>query len=438
MRKFILLIFLFLSTVQFTQAQPVRTFNFRFSTYFYTWQLANSLNQTEKTTHARGYQNLLMEAAINRWSLNTNIQTEEDVVEKVGRGFNYRFYNLYLKGSNLFDMFDVRLGRQYIFGGVGKGSIDGGYLKIKAGKNKEYQLMGFGGLLTPYDYKFENYGKGKENYLFGGQFAYYGVRDLYAAISYMNKHRKLKSYYTLRLDSALSTKEVFIDTDTPADQLIGLDLNYTYRIVHNFFGKAYFDINLKKFYRGEVNVRVRPVENLTISADYLYREPQMSYNTIFWVFEHKQYQEIGGGADYTFKNLINIYGRASAVLYSSTGSSRENTSVKIVAGFNHPNFGLSFVRYMGYSGESDGVNGYIQREIVKSKLSASASLGYARYRLSEYETDKVNSFSGLAGFTYRPIHHFSVDAQGQFIINRIYKIDSRFMIGFSYWFFKTL
>jgi len=438
MRKYILPIILFFAAIQITEAQPVRTFNFRFSTYFYSWQRADSLNSSEKTVHMRGYQNLLLEATINRWSLNTNIQTEEDVVEKVGRGFNYRFYNLYLRGSNLLDIFDVKLGRQYIFGGVGKGSIDGGYLKIKAGKNKEFQLMGFGGMLTPYDYKFEKYGKAKENYMLGGQFAYYGVRDLYAALSYMNKHRKLQSYYALRLDSALNTKEVFIDTDTPADQLIGFDLNYTYRIKHNFFGKAYYDINLKKFYRGEINVRVMPVNNLTVSAGYLYREPQMSYNTIFWVFEHKQYQELGGGVDYTFKNSINIYGRASAVLYNSTGSDRENNSIKIVAGFNHPNFGLSFVKYMGYSGESDGVNGYYQREIIRSKLSASASLGYARYRISEYETDKVNSFSGLVGFTYRPIPHFSVDAQGQFIINRIYKTDSRFMIGFSYWLFKKL
>jgi hypothetical protein len=91
---------------------------------------------------------------------------------------------------------------------------------------------------------------------------------------------------------------------------------------------------------------------------------------------------------------------------------------------------------MGYSGESDGVSGYAQREIIKGMLSGSASLSYSRYKLGDYEVDKVNSFSGILGVTYRPVPQFSVDAQGQFLINRIYKTDSRFLIGFSYWLFK--
>ncbi|MBK7252848.1 MAG: hypothetical protein IPI04_02750 [Ignavibacteria bacterium] len=39
--------------------------------------------------------------------------------------------------------------------------------------------------------------------------------------------------------------------------------------------------------------------NLRLTAFYEYREPQISYNTIFWTFSHKQYQV--GGLDYTLK-----------------------------------------------------------------------------------------------------------------------------------------
>ncbi|MBK7159321.1 MAG: hypothetical protein IPH77_12380 [Ignavibacteria bacterium] len=41
------------------------------------------------------------------------------------------------------------------------------------------------------------------------------------------------------------------------------------------------------------------------------REPQISCNTIFWTFSHKQYQEVGGGLDYTLKNGINLCRKVS-------------------------------------------------------------------------------------------------------------------------------
>ena len=46
--------------------------------------------------------------------------------------------------------------------------------------------------------------------------------------------------------------------------------------------------------------------------------------------------------------------------------------------------------------------------------------------------------SGQLGITYRPMPQFSVDIQGQFLINRIYKSDARILAGFSYWLFKKL
>src|SRR5690242_16931512 len=126
-----------------------QSINLRFNTYFYGWQRIDSLStsSTAKTTHIRGYQNLLLDINYNKWSFNTLTQTEEDVIHKIDDGFNYRFYSLYIKGSNLNNMFDVKLGRQFIFAGVENETVDGLYLKVKAGKNKEYQFAVYGGPL---------------------------------------------------------------------------------------------------------------------------------------------------------------------------------------------------------------------------------------------------------------------------------------------------
>jgi hypothetical protein len=69
------------------------------------------------------------------------MQTGEDFANEIGRGFEYTLYNAYLKGSNLFGFMDMKLGRQYVYAGVGKGPLDGLLLKFKAGKKKgEFSL----------------------------------------------------------------------------------------------------------------------------------------------------------------------------------------------------------------------------------------------------------------------------------------------------------
>lgn len=430
MKSILLTLIAFLFTFNIAKSQSV---NFRFNNYFYTWERIDSLsdNSTAKTMHVRGYQNYLLDINAGKWSFNTLAQTEEDVINQVDKGFNYRFYNLYIKGSNLFNFVDVKLGRQNLFAGAGTGTFDGLYLKVKAGENKEYQFAAYGGIPTAYSYEFEKYTNLNDNYRFGGQFTYYGVRDLMASISYSNKKHNPEPYTTFRLDSLYNTTTREITFDGPAEQLAGIDLNYTYLGKHNFYGKAYYDIQLQKLYRAEANVRVALTDDIRAFGEYYYREPHFNYNSIFWVFQSSKYQEVLGGADYTLKNGINIYGKVGAVLYEN------DNSVKVDAGFTHPNFGLSFVRYFGYAGESDGVNGYYQRNFSDERFSASASLSYSRYRLGNiYDTEKVNSFSGLLGFTFRPVKQFSIDAQGQFIVNRIYQQDVRFLAGFNYWLFK--
>jgi len=418
--------------------------NFRFNNYFYGWQRIDSLSNesSAKTLHLRGYQNYLLEIKGAQWSFNTLAQTEEDVIHKQGRGFAYRFYNAYIKGSNLFGMLDVKLGRQNIFAGTGRGTLDGLNLKVKAEKNKEYQFTVYGGALAPYNYEFDKYPEIKNNYHFGGMFSYYGVKDLMASVSYSNKKRTPESYTTFRADSVFNLTERTITFDAPSEQLVGVDVNYTYMLKHNFYAKAYFDITQKKLYRAEANVRVKLNNELRGFVEYIYREPHFNYNSIFWVFSYNKNQEISGGLDYTLKNGINIYARGGVVLYekNSTASTfdTKTNSIKIQAGFTHPNYGLNFTRYMGYSGESDGVSAYAQKDIWKDKLSGSLSVNYSNYKLGDYDVDKVNAFSGQLGFTYRPMPQFSVDVQGQFLINRIYKSDARALVGFSYWLFKKL
>lgn len=425
-KYFVALMFLIIPSFLFAQS-----INLRLSTQVYSWERADSIGGDKKTTHLRGYQNMLMEVSGKNWSFNTLSQIDEDLTNTNGKGFGYRFYNMYIKGTNLFkNVLDLKLGRQYLFTGVGRGAIDGINFKIKAGKNKEFQFTGYGGALTPLDYTFNDYESLGDNYIIGGMFTYYGPKDFSGSISYTNKHKKPEPYTAIRFDSAFMAKEVLIDVASPADQLIGVDLNYLHEKKHNFYAKAYYDINNKVFYKGEINASFVVTPELRLSAMYEYRMPQMSYNTIFRTFASNQNQEVGGSVDYTLKSGINLFGRISDVIYE------DDNSLKFQLGFNNQGYGLSYTKYTGYSGESDGLYGYFYNELLRSKLSANVGLGYSKYKIGDYATEKEDVLSGLLGFTFRPSPQFSIDIQGQVLTNEIYKYDTRILVGLNYWLFK--
>jgi len=437
MRKLILVTFILFFA--FLTSGYSQSLNLRLNSSFYTWKrldaVPDTLTSATYTTHLTGYQNLAFDLNFSKWTFSTSVQTDEDVINKNGRGFSYRFYDAYLKGSNLFNVLDLKLGRQYVSAGSGKGTIDGANFKLKLGENKEYQIVGYGGYLTPLAYDFEGYNKKlSENFLAGGQFLYYGVKDLALGLSYANKNRAMEPYWTTRADSLFNPIDYYVQPESQANQSAGLDLTYRLAKRHNLYGRLYYDINLRKIFKGEFNGTFALNDKIKFSVGYDYKEPQLSINTIFWVFNYQKYQEVQSGLDYTTKLLgtdVNIYGRFGGVIYD------KDNSLKFQLGISSSAYGLGITKYTGYSGESEGAFAYFNHELVKSMLTLTSSLNYSRYNLGNSNTNKVNVFGGTLGFTYRPVSRFSIDAQGQLMTNEIYKTDTRFLVGFNYWLFSN-
>lgn len=415
-----------------------QTLNLRFNNAFYTWKRVDSLTGSNVdatyTTHLKGYQNLAFDLNFGKWTLSSFVQTDEDIINKIDRGFSFRFYDAYLKGNNLFNVLDLKLGRQYVSAGSGRGTIDGAHFKLKLGDRKQYQIVGYGGYLTPLAYDFQGYKQLKDNFLAGGQFLYYGVKDLSVGLSYAMKRRGMDPYYTIRPDELFNPKVVYIETESKSEQIAGADVSYRINKKHNVFGRAYYDINMKKLYKAEINGNFALTDKVKFSVGYYYKQPQISYNTIFWVFNYKKYQEVEAGIDYAariFGTDANVYGRFGGVFYES------DNSLKFQFGVSNPWYGLGVVKYTGYAGETEGAFGYFNHDLYKNQFVLTSNLSYSRYNLGNYNADKVDVFSGALGLTYRPVNHFSIDAQGQFMTNEIYKFDTRFLLGFNLWLFTN-
>lgn len=413
----------------FTAPLFSQSVNMRLNSFFYTWERADSIGIS--TNHIRGYQNASFDINGGKWSFNTWMQAGEDLSNKIDRGFEFTLYNAYIKGSDLFGMMDLKLGRQYIYAGVGKGPLDGVLLKFKAGKKKEYQFTAYGGFNTPAAYDFKNYGSLGNDFLLGANFGYYGTQGLVANLSYMDKHKNQKSYAAPRLDSIFNTTEIEIEPDDKMFTLAGVDFNYAYKQAFNVYGKLYYDINRELVYKGELNAGYG-TGPLRFTAGYLYREPLISFNSIFWTFEHKAYQEIEGSVNYQFKSGLNIYGKIADVIFTDANSLRYQIGV------GGPSFGASYIGYSGEAGNSNGFSAYGAYQFIREILSGTASLNYSSYYEGSIEQDKYNAFGATLGLTYRPSRQFAIDAQGQLITNRQYSYDTRLLVGFSYWLFSNL
>jgi hypothetical protein len=84
--------------------------------------------------------------------------------------------------------------------------------------------------------------------------------------------------------------------------------------------------------------------------------------------------------------------------------------------------------------EVDGISGYFQRQLLQDKLSTSLSVNIQVSWVIMIPIKKIRQvhLDLLTG-----LYQISIDAQGQVLINRIYKGDVRFLIGLNYWLFKN-
>lgn len=418
-------IVLTISTDSFSQS-----LNLRFNHYFYAWERADSLDG-EMTSRLRGYQNLSADINKDKWGFSTWLQTGEDFANRIGRGFDYSVYNAYFKGTNIFDMLDMKIGRQMIFAGVGRGALDGLLLKFKGGHSKEFQLTAYGGFNTPGDYGFSDYGSLNNDFLAGARLSYYGNQGIVANLSFMEKRKNQTGYTTSRLDSSFNTSEFRFEVESKQLTLGGFDFSYNYGNKLDAYGRLFYDFNRKLIYKGELNAGYS-FGSARITAGYLYREPLINYNSIFWTFDHSRFEELEASLDYTFSNGYMVFGKIANVFVD------DDNSMRYQIGLSSPYFGLSYVGYSGYAGNSNGLNAYGSLQLIKEKLSASASVNYSNYYLGSIETEKSNVLGILAGLNYRPDSRFSIDVQGQLAANEVYDLDTRLLLGFNYWLFTNL
>jgi hypothetical protein len=418
-KQTIFICFLLLTATGYIFPQNI---NGRVSSSVYSFERYDTVNVNNY--YLRFFEQIGLNFNQDNFSLRTNIDYEGSSSSNLTTPYYVRFYNLYIEQRNLFDVMTLRLGRQPIFNAVGGGVYDGVNVDLDY---TDYKISAYYGGNTPtyQTLKFNN--DWNDNFISGGKFTLNSIENFQVALSYVNKNFKPDDYYATRLDANLNPIQLLIQHNSEQYSYGSAEVNYTMKNLLDINASYDYDFNYSMTSKVEINAEYTHLDNFKLNLYYNYRQPRITYNSIFSVFNYGNTQEMELGGDYIVNKHITITGRVADVIYNDANSQR------ITVGINSTLGSLTYLKNLGYAGEMDALSFYAAHSFLTGLLTPSIGVSYTSYKLSKDDnTNYITSF--LAGVNVRPYRTLSFELQGQYMDNKIYRNDFRYFLKLNYWF----
>ena len=403
----------------------------RFVTSAYAWERQDTIGKSSQ--HLYGFETMQLSLSGEQLSFHTYLQGFNDFAGPLSNNPTLRLYNFYFKWANIGNMVDVSLGRQAIFAGVGNGTVDGGLASVKFFDSR-VKLSGYYGALPAERYEAKLIDNTDKNYMAGGQLSASPLDFAQFSVSYMQKNIKPETYFGLRRDSLFNPYTVEIKPTATAEEYVSGDVSLEYKDVASGYVRYDYDLLLEKNSRFQFFTRVKPFQSLNVkilqplslTGEYLQREPRLLFNSIFSVFAFNTLKEYEVGAEYAIGGEWQVFAKYGDVSYN------DGDSHQMTLGVNGNHVSFSVTRDDGNGGELSAAALSLGYPVFENKLTPTLMLSYAHYKLNEYSNKLDDALSLSFGAVYRPVRALSVDAQAQWIQNRIYNNDTRLFVRVSY------
>ncbi len=372
------------------------------STYFNSYQ-TRDLYTEGKTSYFRAYQSFrfdLSQIGTKTISFHTYFRSTTDFLHKNSTDPSTKVYNVYLDWKDIKKILDLRLGRQYLYVGVGNGTMDG--LRFDFKPEQKLQLTGYVGFQLPKK-RSTDIDTWEKSHIFGGELATTYLKDTRLAISYVQKER-----------------DRWIE-----EHLIGLSASH-YHKKFDFFSQFYYNLIYKK----AQNFTLRGTGSelfgkLYISLEYQYRRPSIYSNSIFSVFKQEPYSLYRFTGTYQPIKNFRFISEYDFTKYKKVNSSRVRFGIE----YSFIALGLNFRR--GYGGESNGVYGKIIYTFNKNFVF-SVSADYGKYKIEEEQESKDETFAISSRVEWEPLRNFQLALEVQNVRNKIKNYDLRLQGKASY------
>lgn len=389
----------------------------------YAWQRQDTVGLS--SGHLYGYQALQFSLVGSSLSFHTYMQGFNDFAGPLKNEGQFRLYNLYLRWSDIFGMVDVKLGRQAIFAGVGNNSIDGGTLSLKFLESR-VKLLGYYGTLMPPRLKAGLIENRSSNFMTGTQLLVSPYDFATFSASWMRKKIRPDAYSAIRRDTLFNRTVLEITPSATAEEYFSGDFNLDLPQLLDAYLRYDYDMNFERTSRWQFFGRLKVLSNLSLTAEYLYREPRLSFNSIFSVFTYNTVKDYEAGIEYAPIHDWQFFGKYGSISYGDVDEER------ITIGGSGTYVSASIAHNVGYNGKISSASVNVGYPLWNRTLTPTATLGYAQYKLSGEKTELENALALTGGAVYRPSPWWMVDGQIQWIQNKIYSNDLRLFLRGSF------
>ena len=394
-----------------------QSYDSRFTSSLYSW--TESYDGT-KREHLRGYQSstiILRGVGAKRLNLKSYFYFTDDFSSDANSASTLRIFDLYADYKKALFSSDIRIGRQFLFAGVGRGPIDG--VRLSFNGRESGKLLLYAGTMAPATNP-DRIDSWDESNIFGGELIAYYLLGNVMKFSFVRRLKKVEPFELIpeRFNissvnpSSLQRQAAGIDIARSLNDNISLYLRGDFGIGEGAFEK---DISLE---RGEIVLTHSKPNSHYLTLELLNRKPLVYVNSFFSRFSSllRRSNELSIAFDKKTAGNLWLNTKIALVDYGKSAEGKSANSFRLNSGFKFKNISSGLLFRNGYGGDWFGLHAAYYGKVIQS-LSLRIDGEWSIFSLTSYdlgeEKDESSAFSLRTGINWRFNRHVSLDAELQ-------------------------
>ena len=394
-----------------------QSYDTRFTSSLYSW--TESYDGT-KRDHLRGYQSstvILRDVFTKRLNLKNYFYFTDDFSNDLNTGSTLRIFDLYAEYKKTLFSSDIRIGRQFVFAGVGRGPIDG--VRLSFNGRKSGKLLLYAGTMAPVTNP-DKVDSWNESNIFGGELTAYHLLGNVMKFSFVRRSRKIEPFELTFPSLGFST----LNPSSLQQQAAGIDIarslsdNMSLYLRGDFgIGEGAFDRNIS-LGRGEIVLTHNKRNSHYLTLELLNRKPLVYVNSFFSNFSSLLRRSNELSVSFDKKTVENLWlnFKIAYVNYGKSDEGERSNSLRINGGFRFKSLSSGLIFRNGYGGDWLGINAGYYGKVIRS-VSLRIDGDWSMFSLTSFDLvdnrDESSAFSLRTGINWRFNRHVSLDAELQ-------------------------
>ena len=360
---------------------------------------------------------IFRDVGVKRLNVKSYFYLTDDFSSDLNTGTTLRIFDLYADYKKTLFSSDIRIGRQFVFAGVGRGPIDG--IRLSFNSRENGKLLLYAGTMAP-AVNPDNIDSWNESNIFGGELTAYYLLGNVMKFSFVRRSRKVEPF-------ELSFPRFGISSLNPSSlqrQAAGINIarslsdNMSLYLRGDFgIGEGALDKSVSMD-RGEIALTHNKRNSHYLTLELLNRKPLVYVNSFFSNFSSllRRSNELSVSFDKKTAENLWLNSKIAFVIYGTSSESEGANSLRINSGFKFKSFSSGLIFRNGYGGDWLGLNAGYYGQVMQS-LSLRIDGEWSMFSLTSYDLgndkDESIAFSLRTGINWRFNRHVSLDAEIQ-------------------------